>query len=203
MKDSKRTKWNDKKIVEEINSCMKTLNLNRMPTRSELENINRGDLCNAIGKSAGYYGWAKKLGLKTKMSETTKGKRYEYIAERMLKAHFKDVEVLQMSQNYPFDILVDGTVKIDVKVGTVHNGFDVPAYTFRTGKKYGSCDIYLCFGLNKKQEISDIFIIPTAMANVTTINVCIGGNSKYLRFSNRWDIISEMMTSNKKLISIV
>lgn len=203
MKDSKRTKWNDKKIIEEINSCMKTLNLNRMPTRSELENINRGDLCNAIGKSDGYYGWAKKLGLKTKMSETTKGKRYEYIAERILKGHFKNTEVLQMSQNYPFDILVDGTVKIDVKVGTVHNGFDVPAYTFRTGKKYGSCDIYLCFGLNKKQEISNIFIIPTAMANVTTINVCIGGNSKYLRFSNRWDIISEMMTSNKKLISIV
>lgn len=194
--------WNNDKFEKEILKSMQVLCIDRMPSRSELESIKRTDLASALNRSYGYYGWAKRLGIKTKDSETKKGKKYEIIAETILKEKFPNVEIIQMSQNHPFDILLDGSVKIDVKVGTIHNGFDVPAYTFRTGKKYGSCDIYLCIGLNSELEIDKIFVIPTIFANVSNINICMGGKSKYLKFDNRWDYIRKMMEKNHEIESM-
>lgn len=68
-------KWNEEKIETAILESKRILNLDRMPTRSDLESINRGDLANKISKTLGYYGWAEKLGFKLKNSETTNGKK--------------------------------------------------------------------------------------------------------------------------------
>lgn len=194
--------WNDMKIEKEIKKSMEVLCINRMPSRSELEDIGRADLASVISRGRGYYGWAEKIGLRTKTSETEKGKKYELVAEKILKERFGNIEIMQMAQNHPFDILLDGSVKIDVKVGTVHNGFGTPAYTFRTGKKYGSCDIYLCIGLNRKSEIESIFVIPTIFANIVNINICTGGKSKYLKFENRWDYIEKMVENNREVAAM-
>lgn len=195
-------KWNDQKIKEAIYESMETLVIDRMPTKSELESISRGDLANRITRTLGYYGWADKLCLNIKNSETTNGKRFELVAENELKRRFEKQEVVQMPQNHPFDILFGNLVKVDVKVGRIHDHFGVDAYTFRTSKKYGSCDLYLCYGLNKNSEINHVFIIPASEAQVKTLNVTLGGASKYLEYLDRWDFFEKLVLSSRIALAL-
>lgn len=196
-------KWTDEAMQDEIYSVMEALNLNRMPTRVEIVAISGNGLACAISKDKrGYYGWAEKLGLKTKESETTLGKRYEGFAEGHISSQYQELVVKQMPQNYPFDILVEDTLKIDVKVGKRHAHFGTPSYTFRTGKKYASCDLYLCYGLGDDGKIADIYLIPSNAAITTTINVTIGGNSKYDKYKNKWQLIGRLLTSIDEALAI-
>lgn len=195
-------KWTEAKIKDAIFESIEILNLKRMPSRKELESINRGDLANKISKTLGYYGWAEELKLNVKESETKNGKKFELIAENDLREKFPSKNILQMSQNHPFDILFGESVKTDVKVGRVHNYFGVAAYTFRTSKKYGSCDLYLCYGLGEDNEIKDVFVIPVSEAKVITLNITLGGSSKYLKFIDRWDLFEKLELSNKIALTI-
>lgn len=188
--------WTDEKIESAIKKSMIVLAIKRMPTRSELDDIGMCDLSNAISKSDyKFSGWANKLKIKTKSSETNTGMIYERIAEENIKEHIKNVDIKQMSANHPFDILVNDSVKIDVKVGKIHNHFGTPSYTFRTGKKYGSCDLYLCYGLDEMNGVKEVFLIPSNKAITTTINICVGGKSKYLKYKDRWDFIERLYKS--------
>ena len=197
------TKWTDEAIKNEILSVMEALNLQRMPTRIEIVAICGNGLACAISRDKrGYYGWANKLGLKTKDSETTSGKRYEAVAEMNISSQYEELIVKRMPQNYPFDILVDDTLKIDVKVGKRHAHFGTPSYTFRTGKKYASCDLYLCYGLGDDGKINDIYLIPSNAAITTTINVTIGGNSKYDKYKNKWELIGRLLTGIDEALAI-
>lgn len=197
----KNIKWTDEKVEEEIREAMKILVIKRMPTRSELELIGKTSLTSELSRS-GYYEWANRLGLKTKQSDTNKGKEYEKIATQKINEELHWLDVIQMSQNHPFDLKVGNHVKIDVKVGEVHNHFGSYAYTFRTSKKYGSCDFYICIGLRDGQ-IKDWFIIPVSSAEVVTLNISLSGNSKYEKFKNRWDLIDKMELSSSIALASV
>lgn len=205
LRDSGETNriWTEEKIGLAIKKSMNDLSIQRMPTRSELDNIGLGDLSNAISKSEyKFSGWAEKLKLKTKSSETNTGRNYEKIAEKNIREKFPSLCIEQMSANYPFDILIENSVKIDVKVGKMHTHFRTPAYTFRTGKKYGSCDLYLCYGLDTEGNVKEVFLIPSNKAATTTINICIGGKSKYLKYKDRWDFIERLVKSFEEATKI-
>lgn len=183
----RKSKWTDELIVKEIHKSINTLCITRMPTTSELLGIGRGDLQNVISKNGGFRYWANKVGLKLKNSETTKGQKYERIATDILNKQKFNVEV--MSNGHPYDLLIDGNVKVDVKVGAAHYHFGSRAHTFRPSSKNSTCDIYVCFALDENEETENIFIIPSKFAKVQTINV--GTNSKYDRFIDRWDFVNE------------
>lgn len=185
--------WTDDKIHEHIKESIETLRIDKMPTVSELRSIGRGDLANAITKSKlKYSGWAKKLKLETKQSETNKGQNFEKMAIQDLIERFEGSDIKKMTSNYPFDLLFNDSVKIDVKVGMKHNHFGTPSYTFRTAKKYGSCDFYLCYGVDRENKVENIYIIPSFKAQVTTLNITIGGKSKYNKCVDQWDSIIKL-----------
>lgn len=199
----KHRKWTDEAVEKEIQSVMNALDLKRMPTRSEIVATSGNGLACAISKDKrGYYGWAKQMGLESKNSETSSGKKYERIAEEHILDQYQELSVKQMKQNYPFDILVDDTLKIDVKVGKRHTHFGTPSYTFATNKKYASCDLYLCYGLGNDGKINDIYLIPSNAAITTTINVTIGGNSKYDKYKNKWELIGRLLTGIDEALAI-
>lgn len=62
------------------------LNLNRMPSRNEMRSF-YGDeaLTNKVSKTLGYYGWAEKLGMGMKNSDTNIGK----IGEKKMRRFFR------------------------------------------------------------------------------------------------------------------
>ncbi|PAE27891.1 hypothetical protein CHI07_16980 [Paenibacillus sp. 7884-2] len=180
-------KWTNDLIEKEINDSMNVLCITRMPTASELMSIGRNDLHCAISKGLTYREWANKLEISMKESETTRGQRYERLIEEMIvnKGH----EVESMTTKHPFDLLVNGNVKVDVKMGVAHNHFGSRAHTFRPSSKYSTCDIYVCQAIDEKGVTEKVFVIPSKFAQVETLNI--GMNSKYNKFIDRWDFIEE------------
>jgi hypothetical protein len=182
-------KWTDEKVVEAIHHSMEVLKIKRMPTASELTSIGRNDLHCRVSKTKKYKGWAEELGLELKSSETTRGNEYEeIIAAEIKKLGF---EVKDMTTKHPYDLLVNDSVKVDVKVGGAHKHFGTRAHTFRPSKKYATCDLYICVAVDEEDEIEKVFIIPSKFAQLTTLNVC--GESKYNRFIDRWDYIERFV----------
>lgn len=98
-------------IKQELLRVKEGLELNRMPTRSEcIDFLGSYGLSVAVSRRQG--GWcqlAKDLGLPIKESETTLGKSYEIKIARLLEEAGHSVK--RMSQNFPYDLLVDDLSK--------------------------------------------------------------------------------------------
>ena len=181
--------WTDSLVKEEILKIKESLNIDRMPTRKEIELVTKNSkLTNRISRTKGFYGWAKELNLSIKESETTFGKKYEFIIKELLEKHNFKVE--KMVQNYPFDLLVNGNVKIDVKVAKPYiSNINSTYHTFNLYKKYASCDVYICVCLTVEEEIERVLIIPSSELKITQLSI--GKDSYYNKFNERFDYISK------------
>lgn len=174
-------KWNDDKVKETILKVKKSLNLNRMPTKKEFELVmGNSSLTSKISRTKGYYGWAKELNLDIKESETTFGKKYEYIVKEYLEN--KGYQIEKMPQNYSFDLLVNNFVKIDVKVAKPYVASDNTTWhTFNLYKKYAYCDIYVTLCLDNDENIEKMLIIPSIKCQIKQLSV--GKESKYDKYN--------------------
>ena len=199
MKETEK-KWNDELIESELKKCIKALQIARMPASSELRMLKREDLHNAISRSdLKYSGWSKRMNLKLKDSETTKALRYELLIKTKLEG-FNDLTVEKMSTKHPYDLLINGCVKVDVKVAAPHHHFGPRAHTFGLNKKYATCDIYICVALSDEGNIEKFFIIPAAHVQITTLNIC--GDSKYNKYTNQWDFVNHFVNRYEEAINI-
>lgn len=179
--------WTEELVHSEILSCMKILDIERMPTSGELLLLNRNDLHQKISKTKKYSGWAAQLGLKRKESCTKEGQdREENIYNLLIE---KGHEVERMSTGFPYDLLVDGSVKIDVKSANplLSNGSVV--HTFGISKIKPTCDVYICLALDEDGNIGRCMVIPSHFLKIVTL--CIGKNSKYNRFIDQWEYIEK------------
>ncbi len=185
-------KWTDTLIKEKLIEVMKALEIDRMPTRSECEAYyHNGALTNAVARRGGWYAWARKLNLGIKDSETTVGKSYEKAAEENLISLGYDVR--RMPQNFPYDILVDDSIKIDVKASHLYNGPHGSFYTFNLDKQYATCDCYILYMLHDNNEIEGVMIVPSKFV-IANNQISVGRDrSKYYRFKDRWDYIAQMV----------
>lgn len=96
-----------------------------------------------------------------------------------------------MSQNFPYDLLVNNCLKIDVKSSHLYKGKDGNFYTFRTGKRYATCDVYVLVALDDSDELVKTYIIPSSKV-FNKIQISMGEyNSKYDIYLDRWDILSD------------
>lgn len=193
-------KWTDQLIEEEIVKSMKILCVDRMPTASELQSIGRNDLHCAISRSKyKYSGWSKRLKVSMKDSETTKGNSYERIVGKSIKVLFPHMEIQQTSTKHPYDLLVNGCVKLDVKVASPHYHFGTKAHTFALNKKHPTCDIYICVALDEKEEIERVFVIPSKNVQIVTLNI--GKESKYNKYQDNWELIERLAAAYEEVIA--
>ena len=184
-------KWSDDLIRNGLLQVKSGLKLERMPTRKEcVEFTNSSALSAAISRrGGGWYGLANEIGLPIKESETTTGKKYEKLINGVLEN--KGYKVSRMSQNFPYDLLVNDCLKIDVKSSHLYKGKDGNFYTFRTGKRYATCDVYVLVALNENDEMVKTYIIPSPKV-INNIQISMGEhNSKYDIYLDRWDILSD------------
>ena len=185
-----RIVWTDDLIKEKILEVKNGLALDRMPSRSEcIQYFHNTSLVNAISRRNKWYQLADELGLKVKDSETYFGKSQEATAAEILIS--KGFLVRKMSQNFPYDLLVDDCVKVDVKASHLYHGPNGDFYTFNLEKDYATCDIYILFALSESDE-SSIFIVPSKFViaqNQISMGVL---KSKYHRFKDRWEYISAL-----------
>lgn len=186
---SRGTRWTDELIREKIFEVKDALGLDRMPSRKECSDYFHNDsLTNAVTKRYTWYGLAEKYGLKIKESETYFGKTQESLAfEKLTSLGFS---VRRMSQNFPYDLLVNDCVKIDVKASHLYRGKCGNFYTFNLEKPFATCDIYLLITLDEDNTETGTFIVPSKFV-IANNQISMGEkNSRYKRFENRWDYIT-------------
>jgi len=180
--------WDENLIKNKIYEVMRVLDIDRMPSASETELIMRDhSLSNKIAKTGGFTKWANKLGLQIKESQTQLGCRFEDKASELIEN--KGYTVEKMSVKYPFDLLINGTIRIDVKSAKAYLVHGSRVHTVGINKKYATCDLYLIFALDEDENIERTFIIPGCDLKVTSMNF--GKDSIYNIYLDRWDLIKK------------
>ena len=185
------TEWNDELIEKKILEVVHELNIDHFPTHSEIIMVlgNKG-LAAKISKYKGSVYWAEKLGLPLKYSETSFGNKFEIIA---ISDIFENTGLhsVQTSSRHPYDILVNNSVKIDVKVSKEFASNNCSKYySFNLEKREPTCDIFVLYCLNDNESCNKTLIIPScALMGQTQVGV--GRKSKWDFYTNKWDYIRQ------------
>ena len=167
---------------------MNGLGLDRMPSMSEcVAYFGNGSLASVISRKYGWYNLAKRMGMPIKKSETGFAKRYETRAAELLQALGFNVQ--RMSQNFPYDILVNNCIKIDVKASRLCRGVNGDYYSFHIDKPFATCDFYILLAVGDREEIERVMIIPSCEV-ITKRQISVGARrSKYYKYTDRYDLI--------------
>ena len=185
-------KWDDEKICSELREIIEYYKFDRMPSLPELKTIcHNCSLSNAISRHGGVKKFADILGVPIKKSEFKLGNIYEGLCITHIKA-FTQLDAEKMTTRYPYDILVNGTVKVDCKSGVIYKaptGFEF--YTFNLEKKNQTCDVFVCYCLDLDLSIDKVLVIPSCVLHgKSQLSVGII-ESVYDKYKDAWHIIKE------------
>lgn len=182
------THWTHELIAQKIMESVDALGLKVMPTRKQLIQYYGDDkLTNKVSKTLGYYGWAKELNLPIQINDTSKAKLSEAHAAELLLAHGYRAE--RMLTNYPFDILVNDKVRIDVKFANLYCGPKGNFYSFALRKKHPTCDIYMLIANASPEKI---YFVPACRCVQTQIGIG-ETTSAYEKWHDRYDVIDQYL----------
>jgi hypothetical protein len=182
--------WSDDKIKEELKSVIDRGKMDRMPSAKEIIRIS-GDnrLTNAIAKHGGFRHWASKIGLPMKETDTLFGWMFEDVAKELLEK--EDFSVEKTPCKFPYDLLIDGSVKINVKASRKYIGNAGNFYAFNLERKFPACDIYFLCCVNSGNVVDRFYIIPSSIVP-HNCQISIGEfSSKYDKYIGRIDVIKK------------
>lgn len=184
-------RWTKDKIDQEISEVMNYLGIDRMPSKTEMENYYMNSaLTNKLCKTGGFYKYAKEHGLKIKYSESRLGIEYENLINDALLKRGYDVKLT--TTKFPYDILVNNRVKVDVKVGRKVKTGESDYYTFNLEKLIQTCDVYVAVALGRNNGRNEIYVIPSSIMSGKT-QLSIGAQkSAYDKYIDRWDIVKAL-----------
>jgi hypothetical protein len=191
------TVWDSARVESELRRV--TDEMGRMPTVGELTTRKQGDLANAVVRSGGFAEWAKKLGVARKGTETHRGQDVELAAIESLRREGFDVQ--RQPTRAPFDLLVNGRVRVDVKSGkfadystTRRSGRGrtdrVAGHFFGINHRAGACDLYLLCGVDESNRVLWRYFVPASDAQVGTLTLTPKG--KYSRFKESVNVLRDM-----------
>ena len=182
--------WTEKNIEIAIKEVMSKAKINTMPTHTVMKEITGNEaLSNAVRRHGGSKYFADKLNLEIKQCESKLGFEYECECINYLTNIFGyDCELTKA--RYPYDILVNDNIKVDVKCGNLYHGTEGNYYTFNLGKSKPTCDVYVCYCVND-DVVQKVYIIPSCvLSGKTQLSVGVE-KSKYDKYINAWNIISK------------
>lgn len=183
-------KWSEAEIENEIKRVIETAKIDTFPTHSLIKEITGNcALTNAISKHGGSKYWAERMGLEIAPCESKLGGEFELYCADILR-HMYGFDCKLTPPRYPYDVLVNDSIKIDVKCGNLVKGETGEYYTFRLGKEMPTCDIFVCFCVNK--DIAEkVYIIPSCAVS-GLVQLSIGKNeSKYNQYLAMWVIVRQ------------
>lgn len=181
-------KWTFEKVKEEVLKISAGSGIMPSFKTMDLETGNKG-LSVAVSRYGGYKVVAEKLGLKVKKSETNFGRDFEIIClQEIEKKFFFDCE--QMTVRHPYDLLVSGAVKVDVKVAKKLKAHNFYMYSFNLEKKAQTCDIFVCYCIDD-DKIAKTYIIPAVVLS-GKCQLSVGINhSIYDKYLDQWHFIKD------------
>lgn len=153
----------------------------------------------AVSRHGGYKVIAEMLGLAIKPCETEFGKNYEVFCLLEIENKFKyDVE--QMSISYPYDLIVEKSVKIDVKASRIVRNKNGQYFSFNLEKKHPVCDIFICFCIDNENIIKTYVIPACVLSGKSQLSVGIK-NSIYDKYLDQWHYIKDFVDFSKEIIN--
>lgn len=183
-------KWDDASIESAILDVMKKAKISTMPSHSLIDEVTGSSaLTNAIAKHGGTKSWAVRMGLEVKQCESELGYLMETeCAEYIINTLNLDCEKTQI--RYPYDLIADGNIKIDVKCANPYYSKNGKYYAFNLEKKNPTCDVFVCYCI-EDGNVQKTYVIPSCLVSGKT-QLSIGyAKSKYDRFIDKWDVILE------------
>ncbi len=167
-----RKKWTDDLIDDGLREISKSYG--RMPSAKEMRAHGANDLACAVSRRVGYLKAAHRLGLKIKGSETHRAQAIESLAAAYLAE--RGYRVDRQTCKAPFDLLVNGEIRVDVKSGKRTAG----GYVFAGIKNGADCDVFMLCGVDDSNAMIWRYFVPASEARVQTISIRPTG--KYGRF---------------------
>lgn len=189
-------------VISEIERVIKSLELDRFPTHSEMiEYYGNEALTNKISKSGGTKYWANLLGYTVKDCESEFGDYFERYSIQDILTHTY-LESYKNKVGYPYDITTNKHIKVDVKSSTIienNNGYKY--HSFNLEKKEPTCDIYILYCINDENKIHKTYIIPSChVYGQKQIGISAFGRSKWDKYKDNWRIFEIYNEFYNKLV---
>jgi hypothetical protein len=183
--------WTEKEIVETLKQMVKKLGMDTMPTRSEMDKyFGTSSVSCAVSKHGGTKYFAQLLSLPTKQCESKFGDLLEDFCVLQIQEKL-GLDGEKTRPRYPYDILVNRNVKVDVKVSRLFNNYGNAKYhTFNMEKKEQTCDVFVFYCINQNDEIEKTLIIPASVISGKK-QLSIGKSSMYDKYIDQWRFISD------------
>lgn len=183
--------WTDDAIREALLHMIESTGQKTMPTHKEtLAFYGNYKLSNAIRRNGGTKRWAEELGMDTKECESKLGAQYEdyFVAEMMQRG--RECERVNLRDGrFPYDAIVDGTIKVDVKAARPTSIHGYRFFCFNLEKKMQTCDFYVAYCINEKNELEKVYVIPSNIMHGKK-QLSVGTKrSKYNSYVGRYDLI--------------
>lgn len=182
-------KWTENLINKELSLIISKFNLKKFPSVKQMDILTgKKGLSNAICRHGGTKYWAEKMNLDLKRCETFFGEEYEEECFKQLLSMGYVVE--HMSTRFPYDLTANKHIKIDVKVGRLYTNAKIGSfYSFNLEKKIPTCDVFVCYCVNKEYEIDKVYVIPSKIMYGKT-QLSVGQKeSMYDKYKDNWEIL--------------
>lgn len=192
-------RWGVESIERQIRTMIEDLDMTTFPTHSEMDAYYGNDgLSNRVSKTGGTKYWAAEFGLPVKTCESSFGDKYEIIAMNDVEKH-TGLSCVQMIPRYPYDILVDKHIKVDVKVSrqkasrtrSIVNNFEL-------AKRDPTCDVYMLYCLDLHGDLTKTIIIPSCITSGQR-SIGVGEESKWNAYKDNWELFLQYAGFYKSL----
>ncbi len=183
--------WTDEKVHQELLSICGGTGV--FPSNTDLVKLGRNDLSNQIARRGGFIHWSKRLGFERVSSDSDTGWHGEDECLKIL-SDFGFTAEKTGRLRAPYDILVNESVRIDVKTAKFAEYGPCRGWFYRIGKDT-SADILMLYQMDAK----DSYIIPWSICPSTNITISKSGG-KYAKFKNAFDILREMTLARSQEI---
>lgn len=181
-----RMQWTSEIFDQELKKI--TDGLGRMPTNSELQQLGRCDLANQITKRGGFAKNAQSRGLSQVASDSSFGWEGEVEASRLMMASGFVVE-RSTAVRWPFDLLVNDCVRVDVKTAKYAEYGPSKGWFYRIGKSPQADVIFLL-----QSDTGSAYIMHWLDCPSSNITISRDGG-KYARFKDNYNLIAKLVIS--------
>lgn len=175
-------------IAEELVTIGKQIG--KMPSVSYLRETGRNGLMCAITRRGGFLKWSERLGLNRSTSDSDTGWEGEKMVESILARHLLPVSKPGAVKS-PYDLLVDGCLRVDVKSARFAEYGYSKGWFYRIGK-WPQADVIALL----KLDTGDVYWLPWWVCPTTNITITPTGN-RYTGFLNRIEVVQSLVNQRK------
>jgi hypothetical protein len=179
-----RKTWTEQMISVALSEIIASIG--RMPTNSELREMNRTDLASQISRRGGFSGWAARLGATLSQGDSQTGWDGEIALANKLEARGFEVERLAPVKS-PYDLRLNKCLRLDVKSANFAEYGACRGWFYRIGKE-AQADVLALFQLDTEA----CYFIPWSICPATNVTISRGGG-KWEYFKDRYDILESII----------